>query len=41
MNDRQENKLGMFRTTAEVLTTNAAVFAGVPTLVTQQQNLLG
>lgn len=40
MNDRQENKLGMYRATGQVLTDNAAVFAAVPAMVTQHQNLL-
>lgn len=40
MNDRQENKLGMFRSTGQVLTDNAAIFAAVPAMVTQHQNLL-
>lgn len=40
MNDRHENKLGMFRSTGQVLTDNAAVFAAVPAMVTQHQNLL-
>ncbi len=39
MNDRQENKLGMFRATAQVLTDHASAFAGVPAMATQHQNL--
>ena len=40
MNDSQENKLGMYRATGQVLTDNAAIFAAVPAMVTQHQNLL-
>lgn len=40
MNDRQENRLGSYRTTGQVLTDNAALFAALPALVTQHQNLL-
>ncbi len=40
MNDRQENKLGMFRATGQVLTNDAAIFAAVLAMVTQHQNLL-
>lgn len=40
MDDRQENRLGSYRTTGEVLTENAVTFAGVPAFVTQHQMLL-
>src|SRR4051794_24788748 len=40
MDDRQENRLGSYRTTGEVLTENAAIFSGVPAFVTQHQLLL-
>lgn len=40
MNDRQENRLGSYRTTGQVLTDNAALFAAIVALVTQHQNLL-
>lgn len=40
MNDRQENKLGMYRATGEVLASNASIYAGVPAMVTNQQNFL-
>jgi hypothetical protein len=39
MDDRQEDKLGMYRTVGTVLDDNAAIFAGVPAMVTQHQNL--
>ncbi|MEO7723076.1 MAG: hypothetical protein ABIU29_00065 [Chthoniobacterales bacterium] len=40
MNDREENRLGMLRATGQVLSDNAAVFAAVPAMVLQHQNLL-
>jgi hypothetical protein len=40
MTKKKENKLGMYRTTGDVLTNNAPIFAGVPMMVTQHQNLL-
>ena len=40
MNNEQENRLGSYRTTGQVLTDNAALFAGLPAMVTQHSNLL-
>ncbi len=40
MNDRQENRLGSYRTTGQVLTENIGLFAGLPALGTEHTNLL-
>jgi hypothetical protein len=39
MNDRQENKVGMIRTTGKVLNDNNAEYAAIPALVAQVANL--
>lgn len=40
MDDRQERRHGSHRTTAQVLTDNARIFAAVPAMVTEHQNLI-
>ena len=40
MNDRQENRLGSYRTTGQVLTDNAALFTTLPALGLQHTKLL-
>jgi len=39
MNNEQENRLGSYRTTAQVRADNAAIFRSVPALATQHSNL--
>jgi len=40
MNDQQENRLGSYRTTGQVLTDNAASFAATPAIIVQHGKLL-